>query len=189
MAFGTFSPIVAQSNNKVFGGRDNNQVGDVFMGIFAGVRVSKSGKEIYVFIDETDNMETIIFNCQSLQQGLLDSGANIGSRVAIQLAGRFESSAKSKCGAGKIIVRYQVQCDPEFVITDSVRQMVHNVMSKVSEPQSQAKPQAPKFGTFASSNGGFQQQQPTESTPRVPFQSTAAAPQQFATTKKPNPFM
>jgi hypothetical protein len=149
--FGTFAPIATQSaNNKVFAGRDNNQIGDVFMGIFAGVRLSKAGKEIYVFIDETDNVETLIFNCQSLQQGLVNAGANIGSRVAIQLASRFESSAKSRCGAGKTIVQYQVQCDPEFVADDEVKQAIAVIMGSsapAAKPAAPAKPAG--FGSFA----------------------------------------
>lgn len=151
MTFGTFAPIAAsRSNNKVFGGRDNNQVGDVFMGIFAGVRLSKAGKEIYVFIDETDNVETLIFNCQSLQQGLVNAGANIGSRVAIQLAARFESSAKSRCGAGKIIVQYQVQCDPSFVANDEVKQAIAAIMGNSQQPAKPAAPAKPAgFGSFA----------------------------------------
>ena len=151
MTFGTFAPIAAsQSNNKVFAGRDNNQVGDVFMGTFAGVRLSKAGKEIYVFIDETDNVETLIFNCQSLQQGLVNAGASIGSRVAIQLAARFESSAKSRCGAGKTIIQYRVQCDQSFVANDEVKQAIAVTMGNSQQP---AKPSAPAkpagFGNFA----------------------------------------
>lgn len=165
MTFGTFAPIAAsQSNNKVFGGWEMNQVGDVFMGIFAGVRLSKGGKEIYVFIDETDNVETLIFRVLNLENGMVSAGVQVGSRVAIQLSARFTTTAKAKCGAGKMMVEYKVQCDPNFVVTDEVKQAIAVIMGNPQQPAS--KPAAPAkpagFGNFT------------------------AAP--AAATKKPSPF-
>jgi hypothetical protein len=146
MTFGTFAPIAnSKSDNKVFGGRDNNQVGDVFMGLFAGARQSKGGKDIYVFIDEVDGVETIIFGCHSIQQGLVESGAKVGSRVAIQLAGRFLSSAKAKCGAGKTVVQYQVQVDPNYSPNEAAQQAIAAIMGGVAAAP---KPK-PSFGSFS----------------------------------------
>jgi hypothetical protein len=147
MTFGTFAPIAQASNNKVFGGRDNNQVGDVFLGLFAGVRQSKGGKDIYVFIDEEDGVETIIFGCQSVEQGLISAEAKSGSRVAIQLAGRFETTAKAKCGAGKTVVQYQVQVDPNYEPNEAAQQAIAAVMGS-SQKAPAAKPK-PSFGSFA----------------------------------------
>lgn len=149
MTFGTFAPVeVKSSDNRVFGGRDKNQVGDVFMGYFAGSRFSKGGKEIYVFIDETDNVETLIFRVLNLEEGLIEAGAKIGSRVAIQLSGRFTTTAQAKCGAGKIMVQYKVQCDPSFVANDELKQAISTLMGSTA-PVVTAPKKPSGFGSFA----------------------------------------
>lgn len=191
--FGVFAPIQV-SNNVVFGGRENNQIGDVLIGIYCGMKQSQKGAELYMFLDEVNGYrETIIFGCTSIKEALNGKSwcnttkrmtqqapaVQPGNRIAIQMSGRRDSTAKDKCGVGKVMCYYSLQLDSSFQLDPGLIPLIQKAMTPpqaapAANPYAQQRqqygvPQAPAFGQF--------QQAPVQPSFVPPQQPTFAQPQ------------
>jgi len=186
MTFGTFKSF----NSVVFAGRDNNQVGDVLMGIYCGVKKNDNGTDLYTFLDEKNEFkETIIYGNVSIANAISgkawDESAKkmvvknkpivSGTRVAIQLAARRPSTKDDKCGPGKTIVRYAIQCDPSYKLDPALKPLIAAAMAEEA-PISRIV-ESKSFGTFDGSEDATDE---PAAVPQKPVQSF--------TTKKPSPF-
>ena len=125
------APKVATSNNgRIFGGRENNQVGDTLTGIFAGVTEPMGSFKVvgYIFLDESANYEKVmIFGCESLKKQM--SYYQIGDRIQVTIEARFIGSAKSMV-PGKTVVIYDVQVDETYEPTQEILDMCDAAIAK-----------------------------------------------------------
>jgi len=131
-----------------FGGRENNQIGDSFIGIFAGLTAPSKeyNKQHYIFLDENkDYAPLIVFSCKSIDEQM--PYYQIGDRIQVTLTGRFEGT--KGLAKGKMIVQYDVQVDDSFEPTQEILDLCDKAVGAKEEPKQVAKPAPARQPTAA----------------------------------------